>query len=276
MQRLARRWQRAGVRVAFVPTMGCLHDGHLSLVRVARRHAGAAGKVVVSIYVNPTQFGPREDFARYPRPLARDLAACRAAGVDVVFVPPDLYERAVGCEHSTWVAEETLTRSLEGAARPTHFRGVTTVVAKLFHLVLPDVAVFGAKDWQQAAIIRRMVRDLAFPLKVVVAPTRRERDGLAMSSRNQYLTAEQRAQAVVLSQALSQARAAVRQGPVPVGRLTASLRRLIERQPEAQVDYVACFDPVTLTHRRGGRERGTHLALAVRFGATRLIDNARL
>lgn len=275
MQRLARQWQRAGLRIGFVPTMGCLHDGHLSLVRIARRRAGPGGRVVVSLYVNPTQFGPREDFDRYPRQLDRDRALCRAAGVDVVFAPPDLYERAAGQEHSTWVLEEKLSQDLEGASRPTHFRGVTTVVAKLFHLVLPDVAVFGAKDWQQAAIVRRMVRDLAFPLKVVVAPTRREADGLAMSSRNQYLTPAQRAQAASLSAALKLARELVRPGPMPARRLIARLRRELERQPEARVDYVACFDPTTLTPARVAR-RGTQVALAVRFGKTRLIDNARL
>lgn len=275
MQRLAIRWQRAGVRVAFVPTMGCLHDGHLSLVREARRRAGRSGRVVLSIYVNPTQFGPKEDFGRYPRDLARDLRLCRGAGVDAVFAPADLYERTTGAEHSTYVVEEALAQRMEGAARPTHFRGVTTVVAKLFNLVLPEVAVFGAKDWQQAAIVRRMVRDLDFPIQIVVAPTWREADGLAMSSRNRYLDEAQRRQALVLSQALELARQAVRTGPVSAARLGAKLKRFIAQQPEARVDYVEFFDPETLLP-VAKAAAGVQLALAVFIGQTRLIDNARL
>jgi pantoate--beta-alanine ligase len=275
MQRQALRWKRAGLRVGFVPTMGFLHDGHLSLVRVARRRLGRGGRVVLSIYVNPAQFGPNEDFSRYPRDLAGDLKLCRGAGVDAVFAPADLYHRDAGAAHSTYVGEETLAQSLEGAARPGHFRGVTTVVAKLFNLVLPDVAVFGAKDWQQAAIIRRMVRDLDFPLKVIVAPTRREPDGLAMSSRNKYLVGELRGQAVVLSQALALARAAVRARPVSAARLSWRLKRFIEQQPAARLDYVAFFDPDTLAPVRQVRP-GVQMALAVFVGPTRLIDNGRL
>jgi len=196
MQRQARQWQRAGKRIGFVPTMGCLHAGHLSLVKRARQAAGKSGVLVVSIYVNPTQFGPKEDFSRYPRDLRRDFKLCREAGVDVVFTPgnKEMYpqvgssrcddrtaQRAVPTKFSTCVVEEKLSQSMEGASRPTHFRGVTTVVAKLFNIVLPDVAVFGAKDWQQAAIIKRMVADLNFPVKIIVAPTLRESDGLAIS-----------------------------------------------------------------------------------------------
>jgi pantoate--beta-alanine ligase len=186
MQRLALRWRREGIRVGFVPTMGYLHEGHVSLVRRARQAVGKSGRVVVSIFVNPTQFGPREDFQNYPRDPARDRQLCRAAGVDVVFVPgdADMYPPDPADGFSTWVNEERLSREMEGASRPVHFRGVTTVVAKLFNIVLPDVAVFGAKDYQQAAIVQRMVRDLNFPVKLIVAPTCREADGLAMSSRN--------------------------------------------------------------------------------------------
>ena len=164
MQRLAVRWQRDGVRVGFVPTMGYLHAGHLSLVTRARRLVGPRGKVVVSIYVNPTQFAPTEDFSRYPRDLKRDASLCRKAGVDVVFAPSDeeMYPAGDGGAFSTYVVEEALSRSMEGASSPTHFRGVTTVVAKLFNIVRPNLAVFGAKDYQQAAIIKRMVRDLNF------------------------------------------------------------------------------------------------------------------
>lgn len=291
MQQLARRWQRAGQRVGFVPTMGYLHAGHLSLVREARRRVGRAGRVVVSIYVNPTQFGPTEDLSRYPRDLQRDLRLCRGAAVDVVFAPADaeMYpdraesrrsEGAAGPRfdkrgYSTYVVEEQLSRVMEGAARPTHFRGVTTVVAKLFHLVLPDVAVFGAKDWQQAAIIQRMVADLNFPVKIIVAPTVREPDGLAMSSRNKYLDAEQRRQATILSRAIERARAKVSQSPVAAARLRRELARLIATAPQARLDYVEFFDPETLAP-VSQVSRGTHLALAVFIGQTRLIDNARL
>src|SRR5437660_1242187 len=186
MQRLAQRWRRRGIHIGFVPTMGYLHEGHLSLVRRARQAVGARGRVAVSIYVNPTQFGPKEDLSRYPRDFARDKKLCRGAGVDVIFAPDDgeMYPQNGAGAHSAYVVEEALSGGMEGASRPTHFRGVTTIVAKLFNIVRPEVAVFGAKDFQQAAIIQRMTRDLNFPVKIVVAPTHREADGLAMSSRN--------------------------------------------------------------------------------------------
>src|SRR5438445_5374577 len=194
MQRLALRWRRAGTRVAFVPTMGYLHEGHRSLIERARQLAGKAGIVVVSIYVNPAQFGPGEDLGSYPRDLAGDQALCRAAGVDVVFVPDDaqMYPGKASGDFTTYVVEESLSRAMEGVSRPTHFRGVSTVVAKLFNLVLPEVAVFGAKDFQQAAIIRKMVCDLDFPIKILVAPTVSEADGLALSSRNKQLSPAER------------------------------------------------------------------------------------
>lgn len=279
MQRLARGWQREGVKVGLVPTMGYLHAGHLSLVRRARRLVGQAGKVVVSIYVNPTQFAANEDLAKYPRDFARDSALCREAGVDVVFAPADeeMYPGRAKGDYSTFVVEENVSRGMEGAARPTHFRGVTTVVAKLFHLVLPTVAVFGAKDWQQAAVLRRMVRDLNFPLRLVVVPTMRERDGLAMSSRNKYLNAEERAQATVLWRALERARAVVRgaKGAVEAAGLKAELARLIATQPAARLDYVEFFDPESLRPVEEVR-RGARLALAVFVGRTRLIDNGEM
>ena len=173
MQRQALLWRSRGLRVGFVPTMGYLHAGHLSLVHEARRRVGVDGVVVVSIYVNPTQFAPTEDLAKYPRDFARDSKLCREAGVDVIFAPTDsdMYAGREDGDYSTYVVEEGLTQGLEGASRPTHFRGVTTVVAKLFNCVLPEVSVFGAKDWQQAAVIRRMVKDLQFPIRIVVAPT---------------------------------------------------------------------------------------------------------
>jgi len=259
--------------------MGYLHEGHLSLVRRARALAGAHGKVVVSVYVNPTQFGPSEDLSRYPRDFARDLRLCRAAGVDVVLAPSDreMYPGQTEGAYTTYVVEESLSRRMEGASRPTHFRGVTTIVAKLFHLVLPDLAVFGAKDWQQAVIIQRMVKDLHFPLRMVVAPTLREEDGLAMSSRNKYLTGPLRAQALALWQAIQTARAVVgsARGPVPAARLKQQLQKQIEQSPDARVDYLEFFEPQTLQP-VAKVERGVRLGLAVFVGPTRLIDNALL
>ncbi len=279
MQRLALRWRRAGTRVGLVPTMGYLHDGHLSLVSRARRLVGKHGIVVASIYVNPTQFAPTEDLSAYPRDLERDKALCRKAGVDVLFFPSDaeMYPGRDNGGYSTYVVEEKLSQGMEGGSRPTHFRGVTTVVAKLFNLVLPDVAVFGAKDWQQAAVIRRMTRDLNFPLRIVVAPTRREKDGLAMSSRNKYLSADERSQATILFRALKLAKEVVvaSRTPIYADVLKKELAALIATQPAARLDYVECFDGETLQPATAVT-RGTHLALAVFVGRTRLIDNAEL
>ena len=278
MQRLARRCQRTGRRIGFVPTMGCLHAGHLSLVKRARQAVGKNGIVVMSIYVNPTQFGPQEDFSKYPRDLKCDLQLCRQAGVDIVFTPTDaeMYPGKTEGRYSTYVVEEILSQSMEGASRPTHFRGVTTVVAKLFNLVLPDAAVFGAKDWQQAAVIRRMTADLNFPVKIIVSPTVREREGLAMSSRNKYLAGDLRRQAGVLGRVIQAARAAVNKSrAVPAAKLKALLNKLIEAEPDARLDYVEFFEPDTLAA-VSTVTRGTHLALAVFVGKTRLIDNARL
>ena len=258
--------------------MGYLHEGHISLMRRARRLVGKGEVVVVSIYVNPTQFGPHEDFNRYPRDLERDQKLCREAGVDLIFAPghEEMYPGKEAGLYSTYVVEEELSKVMEGVARPGHFRGVTTVVAKLFNIVLPDVAVFGAKDFQQAAIIQRMVRDLNFPLKVVVAPTVRERDGLAMSSRNKYLNGDLRRQATVLWQAIQRAKAIVtKKRTAPSGPLKAELKSFIEQQPDARVDYVEIFDPNTLQPAAEAR-LGVQIAMAVFVGKTRLIDNARL
>ncbi len=277
MQRQALQWRREGGRIGFVPTMGYLHDGHLSLVRRARKAVGPKGKVVVSIYVNPTQFAPTEDLAKYPRDLARDKQLCRSAGVDMIFLPGDaeMYPGNDTGDYSTYVVEEQLSQGMEGASRPAHFRGVTTVVAKLFNIVQPDVAVFGQKDFQQAAVIKRMVADLNFPVKLIVAPTGREPDGLALSSRNKYLTPEQRAQAVVLAHALELARSLVREGSLPATELKQAVKRFLKVAPEARLEYVAVFDPETLRPVQEAR-RGSHIALAVFFGRTRLIDNAAL
>ncbi len=271
------QWRREGIRIGFVPTMGYLHDGHMSLVRRARRLVGPMGKVVVSIYVNPTQFGPAEDLAKYPRDLIRDQKLCRTEGVDLVFLPGDaeMYPGKAEGRYSTYVTEERLSRGMEGASRPTHFRGVTTVVTKLFNIVQPDIAVFGQKDFQQAAVIQRMVADLNFPVKIVVAPTGREPDGLAMSSRNKYLTPVQREQAVVLSLALDLARSLVKRGPVATEKLKQRVNEFLRVASEARLDYVEVFDPATLQPVKQAR-RGAHLALAVFFGKTRLIDNTAL
>ncbi len=277
MQSRARAWKRAGIKIGFVPTMGFLHAGHLSLVREARKRVGKTGVVVVSIYVNPTQFAPTEDLAKYPRDLKHDLKLLRKLGVDLVFTPGDaeMYPGKMENRYSTYVVEETLSRSMEGAARPTHFRGVTTVVAKLFNLVLPDVAVFGQKDFQQAAVIQRMVSDLNFPIRIIIAPTLRERDGLAMSSRNKYLAVEQRAQAVILFHALSAAKAAVKNKSFSAAQLKKDLKEFLTAAPLARLDYVEFFDPATLAP-VAQVKRGTQMALAVYFGKTRLIDNATL
>ncbi len=298
MQQLAVRWKRAGMRVGFVPTMGYLHAGHLRLVNRARRVVGKNGVVVVSLYVNPTQFGPKEDFSKYPRDLKRDLKLCRAAGVAVAFTPRDkeMYPRwgeslaspeikttkslgsteSCPASFSTYIVEEKLSRTMEGASRPTHFKGVTTVVAKLFNLVQPDVAVFGQKDFQQAAIIKRMIADLNFPVKIIVAPTLREADGLAMSSRNQYLVGDLRRQATVLWCAIQMARATIKKSKAfPAAKLKAAVKKLVECEPAAKLDYVEFFEPDTLSP-VSKVSRGTHMALAMFIGNTRLIDNAQL
>lgn len=279
MQRLSKKWQRAGITIGFVPTMGYLHAGHISLVHRARQAVGPGGKVVVSIYVNPTQFSPKEDLSKYPRDLSRDKGLCQEAGVDVFFVPTDaeMYPQAGEASFSTYVVEEKLSTTMEGTSRPTHFRGVTTIVAKLFNIVLPDVSVFGAKDYQQAAVIQRMVRDLNFPVRIIVAPTKRESDGLAMSSRNTYLNPSEREQATVLARALAEARRVVSNSKngIAATQLQNRLTHLISAQPSAHLDYIAFFDPDTLqTVRRV--TAGTHMALAVYVGKTRLIDNGRL
>jgi pantoate--beta-alanine ligase len=279
MQRQALGWRRSGVRIGFVPTMGFLHPGHLSLVERARKAVGSRGKVVLSIYVNPTQFGPAEDFTRYPRDLRRDLQLCRKAGVDVVFTPGDagMYPGRDRGAFSTYVVEEGLSGTMEGKSRPTHFRGVTTVVTKLFNVVLPEVAVFGAKDWQQAAIIRRMTMDLNFPVRIIVAPTLRESDGLAMSSRNKYLEGDLRRQALVLTCAIKHVsgRVAASRGGLPAATLRREVAAIVRREPRARLDYVEFFEPDTLDPlRRVGK--GARIALAVFIGATRLIDNSQL
>ena len=271
MQQAALALRAAGKRIGFVPTMGNLHDGHLSLVRIAKQHADV---VVVSIFVNPTQFGPNEDFAAYPRTFAADCALCEAEGVDLVFYPsvPDMYPAGA----SVSVTENALSRTLCGAARPGHFDGVCTVVAKLFNIVLPHVAVFGEKDGQQLRVIRRMVRDLRFPVEIVSGPTAREPDGLARSSRNQYLTPEQRPQAVCLRRALDEAERLFAAGERDPRKLVAAMRAVVARATAAKIDYVEIVDDETLQPLAGPIARPALAALAVWVGTPRLIDNAVL
>jgi len=257
--------------------MGYLHAGHLSLIKQARRAVGKRGKVILSIYVNPTQFAPSEDFSRYPRDLRRDLRLCRHEGVDVVFTPSDkdMYPADPDNAFSTYVVEERLSSRMEGASRRTHFRGVTTVVAKLFNIVQPDVAVFGAKDYQQAGIIKRMVRDLNFPIRIIVAPTVREADGLAMSSRNKYLEGDLRTNALILNRTLKQIQRSIRRKPFAATRLKRQVRSRMNETPGVRLDYVEFFDPETLEP-VSLVKRGAHAAIAAFVGKTRLIDNVRI
>jgi pantoate--beta-alanine ligase len=253
--------------VGFVPTMGYLHEGHLALVKQARAENSG---VIVSIYVNPAQFGPGEDFAAYPRDLNRDLKLLGDAGVDIVFVPSD--DEMYPSEFSTWVDVEEVTERLEGASRPGHFRGVTTVVAKLFNIVQPSRVYFGQKDAQQAIVIKRMVADLDMRIEVVVVPTLRESDGLAMSSRNIYLDREERQAATVLSKALTLARQLREEGVRDAEEIRRQMVSLIQKEPLAQIDYVSIAHADTLQEM--DLMEGVVLAsLAVRIGRTRLIDN---
>jgi pantoate--beta-alanine ligase len=262
----------AGRRLALVPTMGCLHEGHLSLVRRARRHADV---VWLSIFVNPTQFGPGEDFERYPRTLEADLALCAQEGVDAVFLPPVAEMYPAGAQTGVEVAE--LSRPLCGRDRPGHFRGVATVVAKLLLATRPQLAVFGEKDFQQLAVIRRMVRDLCFDVEIVGAPISREDDGVARSSRNRLLDAETRRQARVLSRALAAAEHALAAGERRTEVLAQLVRLELEKAPRARIDYAELRDPETLAPAPARLTGPTLLALAVRFqadgGVVRLIDN---
>ncbi len=254
-------------KIGLVPTMGALHAGHRSLIEAARRETGF---VVVSIFINPTQFGPREDLSRYPRMLEQDLALCRDVGVDLVFVPEPATMYPAGFR--TWVEVTGLQDVLCGASRPGHFRGVATVVLKLLNQVQPDRAYFGQKDAQQARILRQMVRDLDVPVEIVVCPIVREPDGLALSSRNTYLNPDQRRAAVVLSRALQEAQSRVQSGERDAAALQRFLAEQISRTPGAVLDYAAVVDADTLTPIRR-LEGPTLLALAVKFGDTRLIDN---
>ena len=259
--------RKRGGKVGLVPTMGALHAGHVSLIEAATKDCDF---VIASIFVNPTQFGPGEDLENYPRPFEADLEICRQAGVDVVFAPAP--EQVYPAENLTWVSVEKLTDSLCGRGRPTHFRGVTTVCAKLFNIVGPDVAYFGQKDAQQAIVIKRMVADLNMPLEIVICPTVREPSGLAVSSRNQYLSDQQRKDAASIYRSLKRCRQMIEAGETDARQIVGEMKGLLEQVPAAQIEYVSIVDAETLeeVERVCG---GILAAVAVRIGPARLIDN---
>jgi pantoate--beta-alanine ligase len=267
MRTWSRGLQREGVTIGLVPTMGALHEGHRSLIRAARLACDASA---VSIFVNPLQFGPLEDFDRYPRSLAQDLRLCQSAGVDAVFIPraQEMYPP----DFETAVSVQRLTRRYEGLSRPGHFGGVTTVVMKLLNIVRPDKAFFGQKDYQQAVVVERLVKDLNLDTGIVVRPTVREPDGLALSSRNRHLSPEERKAATVLYRALSDGRELIQTGERSVKKVEAAMTRLIWAEPLARLDYLAVADPITLDEVRSVRGRVV-LLLAVWIGKSRLIDN---
>jgi len=267
MRALRRKFTGA---VGFVPTMGYLHEGHLALVKRAKMENSA---VVVSIYVNPTQFGPKEDFRTYPRDLDRDLGLLQGEGADIVFVPSD--DEMYPHRFSTWVDVEKVTERLEGASRPGHFRGVATVVAKLFNIVQPNRAYFGQKDAQQVVVIKRMVADLNMGIEIVVVPTVRESNGLAMSSRNIYLNTREREAATVLFKALTLAKQLRHDGERDADKIRQRMAALIRGEPLAQIDYVSIADAETLEE-LSSIDRPAVASLAVRIGKTRLIDNMPL
>jgi len=263
-------WQAEGLSVGLVPTMGALHEGHLSLIRASKAECD---RTVVSIYVNPTQFAPGEDLDRYPRRLEQDLRLAEQARADLAFCPTDAAMYAAG--HATYIVQDRLTDVLEGKVRPTHFRGVLTVVCKLFHIVPAERAYFGQKDFQQTVVIRRMVQDLNMPVTIRVMPTVREPDGLAMSSRNEYLNPEQRRQATCLFRALKEAARLYRSGQTDAGPLRDAMMRVITGAPLARPDYLEIVDPQTLAPMERVTD-GAVAVLAVRLGGTRLIDSLLL
>ncbi|MEZ5360183.1 MAG: pantoate--beta-alanine ligase [Candidatus Zixiibacteriota bacterium] len=270
-QKLSRSLIRKGKTIAVVPTMGFLHEGHLSLIKKALTKADI---VITTIFVNPTQFAPSEDFDRYPRDTKGDLRKIKSAGGHIVFMPkmqdmyPDGYE--------TYVNVERLTQRLEGASRPTHFKGVTTIVTKLFNIVQPDFALFGQKDFQQATVLRKMTEDLNWPMKIIICPTVREKDGLAMSSRNNYLTAELRPQATALYKALKEAQAMVKRGETKSSDVRKVMQRIIRKTaPDARIDYIA-FNNLTTLQEMKTIAPQTVASLAVFLGPVRLIDNMKI
>lgn len=270
MAMLSKILKKESKTIGFVPTMGYLHDGHLSLIKAAKQHTDV---VVVSIFVNPIQFSPKEDLDKYPKDLKRDEEMARLAGADVLFTPSliDMYPKG----YSTYVDVEGLSRVLCGQTRPGHFKGVTTVVAKLFGIVRPDIAYFGQKDAQQSVIVKKMVEDLNMDMEIKVLPTVREKDGLAMSSRNVYLSKEERKDALSISQAIAAAESAVKSGETSSAKIVKLMKDMISQKPSAKIDYIEIVDPKTLEPI--DTVSGEALAaLAVFIGKTRLIDNAVL
>lgn len=268
MQARAEAVRLSGKRIAIVPTMGALHNGHLSLIRTARNNADV---VVTTVFVNPTQFGPDEDFRRYPRDPERDARFASEAGSSIVFMPDEKAMYPPG--FLTNVQTDRVAATFEGAIRPTHFRGVTTVVAKLFHIVRPHVAVFGQKDIQQAFIIRRMIRDLNFDIELIVSPIVREEDGLAMSSRNVYLSASERKGATSLIRALRKAVEMAGAGEKSLERIRKEMMSILEGGKPSSIDYIAFLNPETFDETSVMPSPSLLIALAARFGATRLLDN---
>jgi pantoate--beta-alanine ligase len=269
MQLTAERIRQSGKRIAVVPTMGYLHEGHLSLIRIAKMKGDV---VITTLFVNPTQFGPHEDYERYPRDFERDLALASAAGTTHLFAPEASQMYPTG--YSTYIDVGGITEVLEGKSRPGHFRGVATVVAKLFNLTKPHVAVFGQKDAQQVAVIRRMIKDLNFNIELVVGPIVREADGLAMSSRNTYLTPQQRKEAVVLFQSLKLAEARVKEGVQECRKIIDEMASLIKANSSGVIDYISIADNTSLQELRHLQPgQSVLISLAVKFGSTRLIDN---
>ena len=270
MRAASRAAKRTGLRLGLVPTMGALHEGHLSLLRAAK---ASCQVVAASIFVNPTQFGPNEDLAKYPRPLERDRELLENGGVDLLFAPSvdEMYPNGA----PTWVTVEDLGDKLDGRSRPGHFRGVTTIVTKLFHAVEPDAAFFGQKDAAQAAIIRRLVRDLDFPVEIVICPIVREPDGLAMSSRNIYLDLRQRKQALVLQRSLMQVKQMAGTGERNAARLSAAAKEIFAAEPAVRLDYLEIVDPDSLDP-VNDVSKGALVAVAAFVGTTRLIDNLLL
>ena len=267
VRRLVKAARKRGKIIGLVPTMGALHTGHISLIKAAKKRCDF---IVVSIFVNPTQFGPSEDFQRYPRPVKEDLAICRKNGVDVVFMPST--EEMYPERNMTWVDVEKITEGLCGQFRPGHFRGVATVCAKLFNIVGPDIAFFGQKDAQQAAVIKRMAADLNMPLKIAVCPTVREKSGLAISSRNKYLSEKEKAAAALIYKALEKCEQMVRDGIIDVNQLKKQMKEVFYEEPSISIEYICIVDADTLEplERVGKRALA---AIAVHIGATRLIDN---
>lgn len=269
MQKVADELRKEGKIIGVVPTMGYLHEGHLSLIRIAKEKSDV---VITTIFVNPLQFAPHEDYDKYPRDFERDVKLAQSAGCDIIFHPS--VEEMYPENFLTYVEVEKITKVLEGEFRPTHFRGVTTVVAKLFNITKPHIAIFGQKDAQQALIIKQMVRDLNFDIEIIVAPIVREPDGLAMSSRNVYLSESERKDATVLYQSLKLAERLVNEGERNPQNIISQMEELIKSKPTAKIDYIAIVDPSTLERVEKLEENKEYLvAIAVRIGSTRLIDN---